>query len=225
LKKYKCSVCGFVYDEAVGDPERGIQPGTNWASVPDQWSCPLCGAEQSDFVEENAEKPAPLQRSATNNQKQNELWGSGDESKGEISALFSNLSKGFAKQYRLEEAELLDQLATYYMSKSEIETQGKFEDLQAQINVDLASGFSDANAIATKSEDRGALRALVWGEKVTRILNSTLSRYEKQHDSFIENTHVYVCDICGFVYVGEQLPDICPVCKVPKSKITEVKRG
>jgi len=225
LKKYKCSVCGFVYDEAVGDPERGIQPGTNWASVPDQWNCPLCGAEQSDFVEENAEKPAPLQRSATKNQKQNELRGSGDESEGEISALFSNLSKGFAKQYRLEEAELLDQLATYYMSKSEIETQGKFEDLQAQINVDLASGFPDANAIATKSEDRGALRALVWGEKVTRILNSTLSRSEKQHDSFIENTHVYVCDICGFVYVGDQLPDICPVCKVPKSKITEVKRG
>jgi rubredoxin len=225
LKKYKCSVCGFVYDEAVGDPERGIEPGTNWASVPDQWNCPLCGAEKNDFVEENVEKLAPLQRSAAKNQNQRGLWDSNDESEGEISALFSNLSKGFAKQYRMEEAELLAQLASYYGSESETKTQGKLEDLQTQINVDLTSGYPDANAIATNAGDRGALRALVWSEKVTRILNSTLSRYEKQHDSFIENTHIYVCDICGFVFVGDQLPDICPVCKVPKSKITEVKRG
>jgi rubredoxin len=225
VKKYKCSVCGFIYDEAVGDPDKGIEPGTNWASVPEQWNCPLCSAEKSDFVEQNTETLVPHQRNAAKNQNHSELRHSNNESEGEISALFSNLSKGFAKQYRVEEADLFDQLAAYYRSKSETEKQGKFEDLLPQINVDLASGYPEANAIATNAKDRGALRALVWGEKVTRILSSTLSRYEKQHDAFIENTHVYVCDICGFVFVGDQLPDICPVCKVPKSKITEVKRG
>ena len=47
--KYVCSVCGYVYDEAVGDPDNGIQPGTKWADVPDDWVCPLCGVGKDDF--------------------------------------------------------------------------------------------------------------------------------------------------------------------------------
>jgi rubredoxin len=49
MKVYQCIVCGYVYDEAKGDPEHGIAPGTVWADVPDSFECPECGANKSDF--------------------------------------------------------------------------------------------------------------------------------------------------------------------------------
>lgn len=45
-----CQVCGFVYDEAEGWPAEGIAAGTRWADVPDDWSCPDCGAAKADFA-------------------------------------------------------------------------------------------------------------------------------------------------------------------------------
>ena len=89
---------------------------------------------------------------------------------------------------------------------------------------DLNEGFTEANAAAGADADRGALRALVWSEKVTRILNSLLNRYEKEGDAFLLSTNVYVCETCGFVYVGDEPPAICPVCKVPSWKISKVER-
>lgn len=49
MKAYMCVICGFVYDEAKGVPEQGIPPGTKWADVPENWTCPDCGASKSDF--------------------------------------------------------------------------------------------------------------------------------------------------------------------------------
>ncbi len=49
FKKYVCVVCGYIYDEELGDPEAGVQPGTRWEDVPEDWSCPDCGAAKSDF--------------------------------------------------------------------------------------------------------------------------------------------------------------------------------
>ena len=51
MKKYTCSLCGYVYDEAAGDPDSGIAPGTKFEDLPDTWVCPLCGASKADFVE------------------------------------------------------------------------------------------------------------------------------------------------------------------------------
>ena len=48
--KYEC-VCGYVYDEAAGDPENGVDPGTKWVDVPDDFLCPVCGAGKSMFSE------------------------------------------------------------------------------------------------------------------------------------------------------------------------------
>lgn len=90
---------------------------------------------------------------------------------------------------------------------------------------DLNAAYPAANAIAAEKADRGALRALTWSEKVTRILYSILNRYEKQGDGLLENTKVYVCEICGFVYIGDESPEICPVCKVPSLKIRKIDRG
>jgi rubredoxin len=52
MKKYICDVCGYVYDPAVGDPENGVEPGTVWADVHDDWLCPACGVGKEDFSEE-----------------------------------------------------------------------------------------------------------------------------------------------------------------------------
>lgn len=52
MKKWRCLVCDFVYDEAQGLPEEGIAPGTRWDDIPDSWSCPDCGAAKEDFVME-----------------------------------------------------------------------------------------------------------------------------------------------------------------------------
>ena len=53
MKKYVCDLCGYVYDEAVGDPDHGIAPGTKWEDLPADFECPLCGAGKDEFsVEE-----------------------------------------------------------------------------------------------------------------------------------------------------------------------------
>ncbi len=69
--------------------------------------------------------------------------------------------------------------------------------------------------LSAEKPDRGALRCQVWSEKVTRMLQSLLTRYESEGDKILENTGVWVCTVCGFVYVGDAAPEQCPVCKVP----------
>ena len=49
MKTYMCLICGFVYDEAQGIPEEGIEPGTRWDDIPLSWSCPDCGTGKQDF--------------------------------------------------------------------------------------------------------------------------------------------------------------------------------
>jgi len=53
MEKYKCEVCGYVYDPQVGDPDNGIEPGTPFENLPDTWVCPVCGASKSDFIKES----------------------------------------------------------------------------------------------------------------------------------------------------------------------------
>ncbi len=50
MKKYRCEVCDWIYDPAVGDPEGGIAPGTAFEDIPDDWVCPLCGVGKDEFV-------------------------------------------------------------------------------------------------------------------------------------------------------------------------------
>lgn len=52
MKKYVCDLCGWVYDEELGDPDNGIAPGTKFEDLPDDFECPLCGAGKDDFSEE-----------------------------------------------------------------------------------------------------------------------------------------------------------------------------
>jgi len=49
MKKYKCLLCGYVYEPAVGDPDNGVEPGTDFEDLPDDWVCPECGADKDEF--------------------------------------------------------------------------------------------------------------------------------------------------------------------------------
>ncbi|MBW1889548.1 MAG: rubredoxin [Deltaproteobacteria bacterium] len=52
MDKYVCTICGYVYDPAEGDPDNDVAAGTKWEDVPDDWECPICGASKDDFEKE-----------------------------------------------------------------------------------------------------------------------------------------------------------------------------
>jgi len=209
LRKFVCSVCGYVHDEAKDG---------RWEDLPEGWTCPLCGASKAEFREEGAAKPASAKpEAAPIDDDMREL------SALEMSAVCSNLARGCEKQYKGEEAAKFLELAAYFKSAAAPAAEPDVWRLMERVERDLEGGFPAANAAASGAKDRGALRALVWSEKVTRILKSLLARYEKEGEQMLEHTGVFVCTICGFVYIGDNPPAICPVCKVPSWKFEQVE--
>ena len=53
MQKYRCVICNYIYDPALGDPDGGIRPGTPFEKIPDTWVCPVCGADKTQFVAED----------------------------------------------------------------------------------------------------------------------------------------------------------------------------
>ena len=53
MDKYVCTICGYVYDPEQGDPDNGIDPGTKFEDLPDDYECPVCGTSKDDFEIEN----------------------------------------------------------------------------------------------------------------------------------------------------------------------------
>ena len=49
MAKYRCTVCGYIYEPENGDPDGGVKPGTPFENIPDDWVCPICGAAKSEF--------------------------------------------------------------------------------------------------------------------------------------------------------------------------------
>lgn len=209
--KYVCKICGYVYDEA--------KEAVPFAELPDSWVCPLCGASKSDFEEQDMVK-------ATNTRRTVKAQFNSDMKKlsaGELSALCSNLARGCEKQYKQEESDLFKQLADYFAAVAPAEETSEIKELSRMLQTDLDSGYDDINSVAGENKDRGALRVCVWGEKVTRILNTLLQKYEKEGEAFLANTDIWVCTTCGFVCVGDNPPELCPVCKVPAWKFERVE--
>ncbi len=49
MEKWECTVCGYIYDPAKGDPDNGVAPGTRFEDIPDTWVCPECGVSKDNF--------------------------------------------------------------------------------------------------------------------------------------------------------------------------------
>ena len=218
MKKYVCKICGYVYDEA--------NEKVKFDDLPDDWKCPLCGAPKSMFQLLEEESEDSKEKNIENSQVQEELSDMREMTYGELSALCSNLSRGCEKQYLSREAELFKKLSDYYDKKSKEQKEDNYniDLLIDKINNDLETNYKKAREISEKEKDRGALRIITWGEKVTMILKSLLTSYQSKGEDFFKDKKIYVCDICGFIYVGEEVPDICPICKVPSFKILEVRK-
>lgn len=209
--KYVCSVCGYVYDEA--------KEGKLFTDLPDSWVCPLCGAAKSVFgPEQKAKKVEAPVIPVQMDEDMKKL------SAGELSALCSNLARGCEKQYKQGEAALFREIADYFASVTPDVPNADTTQLAELIQRDLNGGYPALHSTAAANSDRGTQRICVWGEKVTTILNTLLQRWEKEGDAFLQNTDVWVCTVCGFVYIGDSAPELCPVCKVPSWKFEKIER-
>ena len=207
--KYVCQVCGYVYDEEA--------EGVLFSDLPDAWTCPMCKAPKSMFAPAEAEEKtaAPAEPIAIDTDMLR-------LSSGALAALFSNLARVAEKQYMDNEPDLFRRIADYFTAASPYADSADIELLRSISEEDISKAYPEAKAIASGHGDRGALRACTWGEKVERIIKAILDGYTSEGESYLENTEVWVCSICGFVYIGDNPPSICPVCKVPDWKFEKV---
>lgn len=217
--KYICKICGFIYDEA--------KEKIPFEKLPKNWVCPICGASKSDFepILETKEKKSGTTKSKKF--KNAEVESAEDLKKlsvAELSALCSNLARGCEKQYKFEEMEMFKTLADYFSEISPPVQNANVETLSSLLINDIDENYPNLVKSATDEGDRGTLRVCTWGEKVSRMLQSLLSRYQKEGDKMLADTDVWVCTICGFVYIGEKPPEICPVCKVQSFKFEKIER-
>ena len=208
--RYRCTICGHIYDES--------KEKVAFDDLPDDWKCPLCGARKSDFVPEE-EKVA---------KKSVEIPAEDiDDMEGltvaQMAALCSNLARGCEKQYRFDDMRSFMELADYFASVSPAVEDGKVEDIAAKLMSDIDETYPASVEVCSQESDRGSWRVCVWGEKVSRMLNSLVKRYLEEGEAMLENTQIWVCTICGFVYVGDEPPAMCPVCKVPSWKFQKME--
>lgn len=201
MKQYVCSICGYIYDE---------EKNGRWEELPDDWKCPVCRAGKDVFRLKESKKEDVVKHPKPDVER--------ELSDIEMSIICSNLARGCEKQYLPEQSEDFKKLAEFFKCKAKPTEEASIEKLLTLIDKELEEIYPYGYAVAEREHDRGALRALTWSEKVTRMLQSLLVRYEAEGDKMLENTCVYVCSVCGFVYIGDEPPTLCPVCKVPAWK-------
>ena len=207
--KYICQICGYVYDDA--------KEKVTFAELPDDWKCPLCGAAKSDFKPEaNGDEKKVVTAIEPMEADLEKL------SAGQLAALCSNLARGCEKQYKQEEADLFKQLADYFTAVVPAVNDASVEKLAKELQTD-ADNYAAVRATADANADRGAARVCVWGEKVTRMLSSLVNRYLNEGEAMLKDTNIWVCTTCGFVYIGDTPPELCPVCKVPNWKFEKIE--
>lgn len=138
-----------------------------------------------------------------------------------LSIIFSNLSKAGEKQQDPISAEAYSKLADQYLETAS----GKddFCVLKEHIAASLTEEYPSLQKQAEEVGDRGVLRALKWGQKVTTLQKSLIDRFLSKGESLMDGKDLYVCEACGFIFLGAGVPDICPVCKAPASRFSKVK--
>ncbi len=207
--RYICSICGYVYDEDVEKIPFG--------DLPDDWACPMCKAPKSMFMEEGeqAEEAQAADQADVDS-------GMMPLSPGVLAAIFSNLARGAEKQYKARDAEALRRIADYFTSAVPSVSDADIALVRSISEECTGTLYPDAKAVVSSAGDRGALRACTWAEKVERIIQVLIARYESEGEAFLEGVEVWVCSVCGLVYVGKVPPSMCPVCKVPAWKFEAV---
>lgn len=214
MAKYVCSVCGYVYDEE--------KEGVKFADLPADWSCPICTAPKEVFEKvEEEEKPEPVVEEAQETVEDEEDLK--ELTNGQLSLICSNLGKGCEKEYKFDDAKLFFKLADEFKRRAGVISSFELDEVESLLNQDLKN-YVAGKKMCEANKDRGALRALVWNEKVSKMAASIINQYKAKGESLLsEDVNIYVCEICGFIYIGKELPAVCPVCKVPSFKMVKVE--
>ena len=197
--QYICTVCGYMYDDNL--------EAVPFSELPDDWTCPLCGASKDLF-----EAVVPKNQKVVREVKEeaailDEVPLCSGYTAKELSVLFSSLANGCEKQYEFEAQAHFNELSAYFDGLA-VRPVADVDRLRSLLKADN-SLYDVAKEVC--KEDRGALRALTWGEKVTKIEQMVAEQKDKDES-------VFVCSVCGFIFVGDEAPKLCPVCKVPDWK-------
>ena len=217
--KAVCQLCGYVYDDG--------KESVPFAELPDDWTCPCCGAPKEFFeVEGSPEEAAEPAADTHDDAVRVAVDAEGDVmaglSAGQVAALCGNLARGCEKQNLPRESALFAQLAESFTAQVEPIDGADIQGL-ADLLMGDAGRYAAARNAAKAVGDRGSLRALTWGERITNMLSYLVGRYLKEGEAFLKGTEVWVCTACGFIYVGDEAPELCPVCKVPAWKFEKME--
>ncbi len=226
MKKYKCKICGHVYDPAQGDPTQGIAPGTAFEDLPASWKCPRCKKDKSFFeaVEEaKASNPYAgtqteknlLEAFAGESQARNKYTYFASKAKKEgyeqIAALFLQTAENEKEHAKLWFKELcgIGTTAENLLAAAEGENhewtdmyEGFAKTAEAEGFPELAAKFRGVAAIEKHHEER--YRALLHNVETREVFAKS-------------EVKVWECRNCGHIVVGTAAPEVCPVCNHPQS--------
>lgn len=138
-----------------------------------------------------------------------------------LTAVFSNLAKASEKQQVVGAQELYTRLSGLVVESSAVESD--LGALRSDLAEDADARYAAIRDAAAAVGDRGALRAVKWGEKVTTAQRSLVDRYGSKGEALLEEKSIFVCEACGFVFLGDDAPPICPVCKAPSGRFSAVR--
>lgn len=226
MKKYKCKICGHIYDPAQGDPTQGIAPGTAFEELPATWKCPRCKKDKSFFeaVEEaKASNPYAgtqteknlLEAFAGESQARNKYTYFASKAKKEgyeqIAALFLQTAENEKEHAKLWFKELcgIGTTAENLLAAAEGENhewtdmyEGFAKTAEAEGFPELAAKFRGVAAIEKHHEER--YRALLHNVETREVFAKS-------------EVKVWECRNCGHIVVGTAAPEVCPVCNHPQS--------
>ncbi|MBQ3406481.1 MAG: rubredoxin [Lachnospiraceae bacterium] len=247
--RYICMICGYVYDDAkekvpfeslpaswkcplCGAAKSDFKPEeTPVSKLSDKDNSQEVPASKMKPVSQpaNANPASAPTKASTPPTAQIDTPADKDSdlkklSPDQLSALCSNLARGCEKQYKPEEAGLFRELADYFASVTPAIDDASVENIAALLWSDI-DNYSGLRAAADEASDRGAARVCVWGERVTRMLSSLVIRYLNEGEALLADTNIWVCTVCGFVFIGDEAPELCPVCKVPAWKFEKIEGG
>ena len=213
--RYVCSVCGYVYDEA--------REKTAFSDLPDSWKCPVCKAAKAAFVPEAPKEGLSLRQSpccsGMNTVSEEEHFTK--LSVGQLAALCSNLARGCEKQYRGKK-----RLCSPAWRSTLPRVRRRIRRPPWKPFLPLWQRTSKKAiplSVQPPTPLRQGTKRSVYGRKGHKDAAFLLSQYESEGEAFLRDTPVWVCSVCGFVYVGGEPPEICPVCKVPSWKFDQIE--
>lgn len=145
---------------------------------------------------------------------------SSDLSDNALSIIFSNLAKAAEKQQKYEISAAYLKLADSYKKS---DRSCDLSSIKEELNVSLTEEYPQLKTLAEEKGDRGVQRALIWGQKVTAIQKSLIDRYLSKGEALTDGKEIYLCEACGFIFLGTETPALCPVCKAPISRFSKIQ--